>query len=348
MKIVHISPSFWPQGGGVETHVAEVAREQLRNGDEVAVITQTHDGIAYLPLSLDALTKKAKVTHRQRYPLLSKSMTWRAIWSQRQHLASADLIIIHDVFWWVWPVWPEIHNQVITTFHGWEGEYPIRWQSKLQRYINARFSKATLHVGGWIQKYYWDTPDQVIYGGCRVSIQKNVSPPKDLHAVFIGRLEPENDIQLYLQLVKKLRDAYPDFSVTWVGSGSLAAECDQLGEVVGWVSDVTPYILESQFVFASSYLSMLQAQALGRVVVGLASHQLKYDYLTTFPNANAMIIAKESNLAYQQISSVLNTKKKYVEMSKKARMQAEKMTWSAVAKIYQKLYDQHIAPTQYE
>jgi glycosyltransferase involved in cell wall biosynthesis len=146
------------------------------------------------------------------------------------------------VFWWLAPVYPQVKGKVFTTFHGWEGQYPVRWQAKLQRLLYNKLSRGVIHVGEWIQEFYWDRPHAVTYGGISIPVSEGgvksqaLGPSPRLRAVFIGRLVSENDVELYIELVKQLKQRGVDIQMQWVGDGPLSSRAAEEGEVVGWQS----------------------------------------------------------------------------------------------------------------
>jgi glycosyltransferase involved in cell wall biosynthesis len=356
MKIIHVTPSFWPRGGGVEMHVGEVAREQLKNGDQVYVLTRAVKNRGQLKLSKLTLKILAKLKRESvlaksagnsssRPPKLrfSKLLTWRQIWRYRDQLRATDQVVIHDVFWWIWPVLPLIYHKLTTIFHGWEGQHPVPWRYKLHRWVNAKLSTHTVHVGDWIREFYWDRPSAVTYGGVKINNDSVSSGPahnqqKFPHFIFLGRLEPENEVAKYLELIVLLKQKWPQLSMTWVGDGSLRQQCEQQGNVTGWVVQPAKYLPTADLVFCNSYLSLLETQAAGKVAAALYSHPLKQRYLATYPGSNFMLSAQDISGMNQQIVNLLSNKIKLSKLSQQARNFAKTRTWQQVNNVYYSLW----------
>ncbi|HYD35079.1 MAG TPA: glycosyltransferase family 4 protein [Vitreimonas sp.] len=340
--IVHLTRRYAPHIGGVETHVAALNELLIKQNWHVVVLTEQH--APQLPTT--ELINKVKVI-RMPQLLSTKWQVWQWLWSQRQVLDQADIIQVHDVFWWLLPyVFTRFFtrsSRIFTTFHGWEGEWPVRWQAKLQRWLWAQLSAGTVHVGGWIQEFYWDRPSTIIYGGVKAlktqpSASSKLPKPATLKLVFLGRLVAENEVTQYLEFVKQLKKQFPKVSVNWVGDGPYRGECEKLGTVTGIVDNPESYITKADVVMAASYLSILQAQRLGKVVLAFYSHRLKQRYLQTYPGRSAMIISNSPLLAVDHVLTLLTTPILYQEAITAARAVADQYTWLNVLAHYQKLW----------
>ena len=126
--------------------------------------------------------------------------------------------------------------------------------------------------------------------------------------------------------------------MTWVGDGSLRSNCEQIGEVTGFVKNISKYIVNAELVFASSYLSILEAQMLEKIVCAFYSNPLKKEYLELYPGSEYMLISgsvknliKKMELLYA--SSVTLKKTKH-----DAKKYASQQTWKSVVDIYLKMY----------
>jgi len=364
-KILHLAKFYQPHLGGVETHLWEVNKILVKAGHKVQVITLQHDpdlalqekNIIRIPIGefklklagfLDAKISKMGAV----FPLLSfpqklffKIKLWTWILKQSKLFLEADIIQVHDVFWWIWPLYPLIYYKTFITFHGWEGQYPVRPQVKLQRRINSMSAKKVMHIGGWIKRFYGDKPDVVSYGG--VNLQKSPSgnlknqfAKKINKIVLVGRLEAENEIEQYLAIFKKLHAKNKSLKIVFVGDGALRGECEKLGQVTGWVKNLRQYLVSADLVFANSYLSILEVQALGKMVGAIYSHPLKKAYLETFPGKKYMLVAGGANDLAQKILDFekLAPAKKQV-LSKKIVTFAKSQTWEKVADAYKKIWD---------
>ncbi len=334
MNILHVCKRFAPSIGGVETHVLEVAREQVARGFTVTVLTQATAASQKQTEIIDGITVI-------RIPVKTaeeKKAVWKAIGTHSNLFKAANVIQVHDVFWWLLPYYLLIIGKCYTTFHGWETEYPIPISAKLQRYVYAHLSKKTVHIGSWIQKYYWDKPSVVMYGGTTIPKKVPVHTGKLKKAVFLGRLSHDNDIENYVFLANILKEEFSGFSIQWIGDGECKKMCSEVGVVTGFVSNPTDYIAKADVVFAASYLSILQAQAYGKPVVSLYSNPLKYEYLQSLPTRVSLICRDQAVDAYAELSILFEYPERVLQISETAARLTKDYSWQKIVDVYQSLW----------
>ena len=339
MKILQITPFYEPHLGGIETHVKALNKELIKCGHEVSVLTQRHD------VDLSAQEKKSGVeinridTETKYYNKLNYKLTvWRQVARQAQLLLKADVIHVHDVYWWLLPILPLFWSKIYLTFHGWEGEFPVPWRNKLARQVWSRLALKTIHVGDYIKEFYWDQPNTVIYGG--VQSKKKIASKKmsqKPQIIFMGRLEPENDIEKYLSLAKKLKSE-TDVEIVWVGDGAYKDDCQKLGKATGMIKDASLYLAKADLVWSASYLSILESQAQGKIVCALYSHQLKEQYLRSYPGSTNMLIEYDIEQMKTQILKLINSPRVFNQYSHQAQQWSQQQTWKKVADKYQQLW----------
>lgn len=336
MHILQITPSYPPNHGGVETHVFQLTH---------ALVEQKHD-VKIISGPIVPLPDEKKVADKTVWRLSSssaKKKVWMEIWQHRQLFQEAEIVHVHDVFWWLLPVYPLIWHKTYLTFHGWETQWPIRWQAKLHRQIASWLSRGRVHIGDWIKEFYWDKPSLVLYGGVSQVARTihHTHKPHNLNLVFIGRLEPDNQVFAYIELVKMLRYSLSKknkVNIIWVGDGTLRPLCEAVGKVTGWVNQPEKHLQAADFVLANSYLSILEAQAVGKVVIGIHETELKRRYLETYPGGKMMVLAASAYAANKQILDLLTKKADWVALEKKAHTYAEQQTWGKIAEQYLRLW----------
>jgi len=341
--VIHLTNFFSPHIGGVETHVAELVKELQKKNISSIVITSQHD--SKLPLQ-EKIGKikiyRIPVSHINSWQ--HKLSIWNWILNHKQLFTTANIIYAHDVTWWILPIWFNLQHKLFTTFHGWEGKYPVPVKNKLARKLWSALSVATIHVGNWIREFYWDKPTAVTYGGVTVDKRKtsikNISKSKSLNIVFFGRLSTDNSIEKYLGLVKIISRQIPKVKVTWVGDGPYRKQCMQLGKVTGLVKKPGIYLAKANIVLSASYLSMLTAQSMGKLVCAIYSHNLKQRYLETYPGSNLMIISSSPSEAWKQISHLLKDHHKMEMFITSSSDFARHQTWEKVASVYTGLWEE--------
>lgn len=344
--IVFVSRLYLPHLGGVEIHIKEIAALLIREGYEVSVVTHQHDKKLALETEYDGVSV-------YRIPFVAaenKQLTWDAIREYSSVFESAEVVHVHDVFWWILPLYLKIKSKTFITFHGWETEFPIPLNAKIHRFIAAHLTQGVIHIGEYIQEYYWDQPDAVLYGGINpkrftksqtsssVSITDISLPKNNLQVVFVGRLEADTEVPKYIELVTSLKNSGINTQITWVGDGSLQRDCEQIGEVVGFVKNVSKHVAKADLVFATSYLSILEAQMLGKIVCAFYSNPLKESYLKKYPGSSYMLISHTVETMLNKIKVLLGNSRSYKETSVLAQDFAKKMTWDNVLNSYLQLW----------
>src|SRR3990167_9137146 len=162
--------------GGVERHVKLLTEELVRRGHEVR------------ELALDEFIKETPCSARS---LLFKLQAWQYLRKKRELFRWADIVHVHDVFWWVMPFLPLIKwnkgyksyknykidchgppkaalamtkSKVFVTFHGWEGRCPPTKSAIWQKRLAAWLSDGTIGVGDFFEKWYGVKPDRIVWG----------------------------------------------------------------------------------------------------------------------------------------------------------------------------------------
>ena len=147
MKILFLTRRAWPQIGGVEKHVREVSLRLEKKGHKVRVISE----------------KDIKYPHIKFIGLL---YIWYWLFRNRRLIKNSDIIHCHDVFIWYLPFrfwYPG--KPVYTTFHGWEGQWPLPLKNILFKRLVSRLSWGTIAIGSYIEKYYGIKANKILYGG---------------------------------------------------------------------------------------------------------------------------------------------------------------------------------------
>ncbi len=315
-KILMITPAFYPSRGGVETHVRRVSEELAKRGWQVRVLTKLIGNA----VEQEKIGKLA--VFRFKFPLVKLLgllvIWWKLIVQYWQLVRWADVVHAHDVFLWYLPLrlifW---RKKVVTTFHGWEGKYPIPWKNIFFKKLAARLSDKTVAIGKYVEKYYDIKTDLVIYGGVDVPSKL---PKKQNLLLYVGRLSEDTGLPLLLDTLKN--NAWQG-KVVFCGDGELRGRAEKFGEVVGF-ADPKSYLRKARVVFAGGYLSALEALAHQCSVAVAADNELKKDYWRLSAFSNQLNFLEENEIGG-----------KGKELSKKF---IEGFSWSSVAKKYEKLY----------
>lgn len=143
--------------------------------------------------------------------------------------------------------------------------------------------------------------------------------------LFIGRLEKDLGLETYFKALDILK-----LKIDIAGDGSLKKECQKYGRVLGFV-DIDKIIKNYNIIFASSYLSILQALINKKPVIAVYENPLKEDYLKMSP--------------FSRFISIVNNPKDFSlnkKFSQKGYDWAQKQTWQKVTDIYLKLWQKYL------
>ncbi|MCL5438714.1 MAG: glycosyltransferase family 4 protein, partial [Patescibacteria group bacterium] len=226
MTIIFFSRLFFPHIGGVEKHVFEISKKLIKQGHKVIVVTEQHDKKLNLRESyfgIKIYRIPFKFVNKENW--IKKFNIWFWFWKNLKLIESADIAHYHDVFFWYLPfrfIFP--NKKVFTTFHGYEGNKIPSKKAVLMHKIAEKFSYGNICVGDYLKKWYGTKPTYITYGGIGIlpintdTTNKYQSKNKIL---FIGRLEEETGIMVYLEALKILKEKRLNFIFTVFGDGSL-------------------------------------------------------------------------------------------------------------------------------
>jgi glycosyltransferase involved in cell wall biosynthesis len=365
MRILFLARRSYPSVGGVEKHVLEIAKRLAGMGHKVVVVTEA---ISQNPKPQFLNPKqipnpKFKIPNIEIYRIpvgrnekLKKFRIWGWLWKNRRLIEKADIVHAHDVGFWYWPfrfLYPK--KPFYITFHGWEGKFPVPFKNKLVRKISEKLAWGNICVGDYLEKWYGTKANYVTYGGVEISTNKQMSQINKsisnnqinkYQIAFVGRLEKDTGLPIYLEAVKRCKDANPPAGragmqrckVIFLGEGSLRREAEKYGEVLGFVENIRPYLLQSRFVFTSGYLSILEAMACKRMVFAVYDNPLKEDYLRLSPLAKWIVIESNPESLYHRLVHDTRSIKEEERLISEAYDWVKGQTWEKVAELYVKLW----------
>lgn len=318
--VVNLAPSQWPQVGGVETHLGEVSNQLVKAGWQVKILVPPH----------------------QR-PAGKLGLIWLWFWVLKQSkiFLKADVIQIHDVFLWFLPVWPLVKYwsfinrkkiKIITTFHGWEGTFPLTSWQIFNKQLAQKGSTATIGVGAFIEKFYSIKPNLIVYGGV-AKTQAIITSQTSSLWIYLGRLANDTGLPLLLSVINPQHN-----QLEFWGDGLLFQKCQKIGKVRGWVKNPLEKLSQLQIqprgIIAGGYLAVLEALSLGLRVMVIADNPLKLAYYQLAPFAKYLIIATSA----AEISSGLMVPN-HQTLQEQARDIKANYSWENLAMAYIKLYE---------
>lgn len=335
MIITFFARRFYPHIGGVEKHVMEVGKRLVKQGHTVIVITEAVEHTPKHEVVEGIEVYRIAVGRDDR---LKKFRIWKSLFSLNTIIKKSDVIHCHDVFFWYLPfAFLYSQKKVYTTFHGYEG-YPISKKAILIRKLSEKLSDGNICIGDFITKWYKTNPTYVSYGAVDLPDRKNHKTVKKDSAVFIGRVHEHTGVLTYVNVYERLKKKFPKFEFLIVGDGPHRPSIPKEISLTGFQKKPEQYLTKYHFVFASGYLSILEAFATKKLVVATYDNPLKKDYLTMTPFAAWMIIEKSPEKIVERIDELLQNPKKEEKMTSSSYNWVKKQSWEKLVDTYLTLW----------
>lgn len=333
-KVLHISQYYAPRVGGVEKHLLKLNRELSKNGHQITVLTGNDN---------PDLAKREQIEGVDIYRIDNlpaqnyKLKIWQQIIKQRKLLKQADIIQIHDVFWWIIPLYPLIFHKIFITFHGHESSNAPNRKAIFWHKVANRFSQGSIAVGGFHEKYYQVKANYLIYGASETNVSNKKTVAKN-KIIFVGRLIPETGILTYLQALKILKDLKHNYHLDVFGDGPLMNQAKNLAKKLqlsvtfhGTVAEAETKFNNYQIAFAASYLSICEALKQNCRVIAHYHNQFIKDYLNMSIYKDYIFISNNA----QKIAKAIIKAPKVKKLDQKTK---NNLSWSVIAKTYQELW----------
>ena len=342
MTVLFFTRLFYPHIGGVEKHVLEISKILVEKGHFVTVLTEKFERCLLDTDEIDGI--KILRINNGKDDWFKKFRAWKNLWKYRKLIKESDIVHAHDVFFWYLPfrfLYPR--KPAYTTFHGYETNFPPSQKSIIIRKITEKLSWGNICVGDYIRKWYGAKTTHITYGGVEnfqiSNIKSHVSSPISKAKIsFIGRLDKDTGIDIYLKALAILKQKKIKFEFDVFGNGVFRKQAEKVGKVYGFIKDLSHSIEDSNIIFASSYLSMLQALALGKIVIAVYTNPLREDYLRDSPFVRYILIFNNEKDIVSAISSILNESYKFESMKKNGQEWARKQAWKKVVLLYLDLW----------
>lgn len=339
LNILFITDSFFPYTGGVEKHVLQLSRKLIEDGNKVTVLTfkksaEDSDTEVITDIKVNRLSKTS--TKYSNFAGILYQIFSKGILKD-----TYDIIHYHDysTFNIINPILSlkkEIRNKkTYITFHGWEGIFPVPDYIKQKRKIIEEKTAGNICIGHFIEKWYGTKADIVTYGAVE---EKNSDTVPEKNILYAGRLETDTGFPVLLEAFSDFVKHHPEYKLVVCGDGSLSGAIKNTTNVIynGWANDTSKFIANSEIIFASGYLSMLEAFIMKKKVLGYYGNELKKDYFEMIPGYKEMMWTagnKEDIIkSFKEIlfdSSKINTAYDF----------AKNHTWENLKQEYYKLWN---------
>lgn len=342
MKILFSTSSFYPTVGGVEKHVYKVSKELINLGHTVKVLTFNNESNSFVRTEQYEGISILRMPHYKRAIIrYVQNLLW--FFRNRSWFDGVNVVHFHDTFFpQMRLILPEA--RLVETFHGFESFPPKKFFIKARAKVAQSVDRVVI-VGDFITKWYGTKSDLVIYGGVDDLVVPDTMPEYD--AVFVGRLEQDTGIEDYINIVKMYKDEGVVFKFAIYGGGTkedylkgIVAKYGLPVTFLGITTDSRKAVLTAKYVFSSSYLSMLEAMSLKRLVFSVYKDQLKRDYLESIPSSREKFVYESSaEQLYSKMKATTNDQALVSLYVNCAYTWAIGNTWRDVAKSYLNLYE---------
>lgn len=287
MKIVFFVHRYWPSVGGVEKYVEQLSLSLSSMGHSVRVVAgATQDGQPEHELR-DGI-------EIFRFPAYRSPIRCRWWFVRHQHLfGDADVISVsntHMLEYFTRMIGPVVSRRKLFLIrHGMACIYPVP-ESHLKRARRSSKGVAGVaHDGAFIEKWLGVSPD--------ICPDQGLSPPADeleliqepepTSAVYVGRLEPDTGIGMYIDAVHQLVTKHNrPFHLDVYGDGSLRDSLSTHVEALdipvtfhGRVPHAQERFSDACFAFVDGRMAIQEAMARRRLVCAGYTDPLKRDYV---------------------------------------------------------------------
>jgi len=345
MYILFFAPNYLPHIGGVEKHISFVSNELIKDGHNVTIIT-VKSNKEYDDFESNGLITIFRI--RRTIHLFNSVKMVYFILCNYKIVRRANILHFHDfsTFWnWGLPLFPFLKisgKKLYLTFHGWEGHIPPKKINVIKRQICTFLVNGNITVGHFIEKWYKTKASIINYGGVeRVVYEKQKTKKK---IVFVGRLESDTGILLYLKAWEIFLQEHPEYQFDIYGDGRLRFEIEDIinerkissTAVKGFIENPASCYQDAEIIFTSGYLGILEAFYCKIPVITVYDNSLKEDYLRLMPGSSNMMWIENS------VAGILNAMKEALVDNEKVSVAfdfAEKNSWGKIKDDYYKLWN---------
>jgi glycosyltransferase involved in cell wall biosynthesis len=332
MNILFICRLYWPHRGGVEKHVERLAAELMKRGHTITIITEQFES----ELPLEETHKGVKVVRLPYFALRSKRAVWTWIERQLAYVDCADVVHIHDVWWWYVPILVlRPLKRFYVTNHGYEGIDPPKRKAVLLRKMGEKLSSGTICIGDFMRKWYLAAPIIVSYGAADAVLGK---PMRAKSALFLGRFEYDTGFDMYWEAASTI----PGLSVDYYGEGTLgkASFIKKSKRLVlkPWIDRPEIMYQKYRYAFVSRYLAIVEAMQAKRLVIAVYNNEIKRDYLMCHPMRDSMVVAGSVKEMKDKMLAIMKDSELEQRMIDRAYEWAREQTWGKMADDYERLW----------
>lgn len=342
MRITFFVHRFWPSVGGVEKYIEQLSRALLAMGHGIDIVAGAH-----LPELPEHEMVKGLRVHR--FPALRSPLRCRAwFWRHLRLFRQADVISVSNThmleyFWRM--LGPAVSvNKVFLIRHGMKMAYPVPEQDLVRARQAQRLAAGVAHDGRFIGQWLGVQPDICPEQGLSPTADElpfAPEPPPD-SAAFLGRLEPDTGIHVYMDAVSLFtRGNRSTFRLDVYGDGSLLpqlrarVEAERLPVVFrGPRADAQELLPQACFAFVDGRMAIQEAMARRRLVFSAYTNPLKRDYLCGEPFSPFLEAVGSATELASRLGHYIRNAEERQRKVEAAYQYSRRLSWTCTAQEY--------------
>lgn len=274
MKIIQVCPLYYPEIGGVETHVKELSERLVRRGHEVEVVCT---GKHYSEEAINGVLVK-------RFRALAPNNAYYMAPQMYHYLKKADCDIFHAHSYHALPAFFAMlakndRKFIFTPYYHGRGHTAFRDLMHVPyKYLGSRILREADKVvcisnyeKELIRTNFGISDEKLIYIPNGLNLEEfnvNGTERDKKRILYVGRLEKYKNIQY---IIKSLMYLF-DFKLVIVGKGSYEKQLRELASKTGvlddivWLRDLTRVELLGQYKSAGVFISLSPYESFGITV----------------------------------------------------------------------------------
>ncbi|NOX59822.1 MAG: glycosyltransferase family 4 protein [Planctomycetes bacterium] len=354
MKIVFVTYRYWPAVGGVEKYMHRLSQAMIAKGHEVDLVCAAHEGGLPECEAYEGVRIHRFPAHR------SPLRCWVSLMQKRSLFKQADVIHISDTlvleYFYRMLAWTMPNKPLFLTRHGMSYEYPVPAEQKARARRTLNLVDGIVHDGLFIEPMLGVKPDCVPDQGLFPEADdiEDVPEPPPTSATFVGRLEPDSAIDVYVDAIRVLRDVHQmPIRLDVYGDGTLRLPLERKATQQnlpitfhGWQAGAQERITDGCFAFIAGRMAIQESMARKRLVVAAYKDPLKDLYVNGEPFGPWLVSGGDAEAIAKHVAYYANHNDERRNLVDQAYAHARTLSWSKTADAYLQLWSQ--APRRQE
>lgn len=346
MRVILYTRRHAPSVGGVEKYIQRLAQALIRLGHDPLIITGAHqDGLPPREL-VDGVAVHRFPAHR------SQIRAWMHLMRMAPLFRQADVVHVSDTamleYYYRMIAWRFPNKPLFLTRHGMSYIHPVPQFEKVRAQRTLGWVDGVVHDGLFIEKWLGVRPDIAPDQGLwpEAGDIKQIPEPAPDSAVFVGRLNQDSGIWIYLKAAAILKQCHNmTLSLDVYGDGDqrdalerFAVDNALVVTFHGWRPDAQERITDGAFAFIDGRMAIQEAMARKRLVIAAYVDPLKRDYVLGEPFSPYLVAGGDPETIANHVlhfSRDHDARRKLVEQ---AFAHAQTLSWRKTALAYCNLW----------